>query len=117
MKILAKWRSDDAYVMRQRRFLAWRRPLGLTLLMIGVVLGVSSYWVWRERNPSEVLHLQPPNETTFEIGFIWGLSVAQALVATIGCILLGISYLWGWRGTRLLIKYHDQLRNSDNDTH
>lgn len=115
MKFLDSWMSDEAYLKRQRRFLAIRRPLGILLLVASFSVGACGIWVWFENNPRELILGDPQAEVAFDIGLITGHLFTKGAICVVGCFLLGVSYLWGWRGTRLLIEFHDQLQDAKNE--
>ncbi len=115
MKALEHWMSDEAYLQRQRRFLAIKRPLGVLLLVMSCVVGAIGIWVWFNHNPRDLMAGDPNAQVAYDIGLIAGFTFTKGIICIVGGFLLGVSNLWGWRGTRMLIEFHDQLQDVKNE--
>lgn len=115
MRSFERWMSDEAYLKRQRRFLTIQRPLGVLLLVMSCGVGAIGIWVWFNHNPRDLIAGDPNAQVAYDIGLITGFTFTKGVICIVGGFLLGVSNLWGWRGTRLLIEYDDRLRAVEDD--
>lgn len=106
--------SDEAYIDQQRRSLQYRKPAGLFLILISCLVGAYGLWIWVNHNPRDIIGRDPSARTVFEIGTTMGSLAAFAQLVIIANLITGLSLIFGGRGTRLLIKYHDNLKEREN---
>lgn len=74
-------------------------------------VGAIGIWVRLNHNPRDLMAGDPHAQVAYDIGFITGYTFTKGVICIVGCFLLGVSNLWGWRGTRMLVEIHDQLQD------
>ncbi|MEX2672454.1 MAG: hypothetical protein WD294_10125 [Phycisphaeraceae bacterium] len=121
------WRSsDEQLIERARRWLWWRRPLGIGFMLFGVVAMVASYDLYEqvnelakvmaeseavaEREGAEVVPLTPV--LNFQAGFIAGNAAWIGL-----CMLFGgfLSAFTRDRKTEILLRLWDERRRGEGE--
>lgn len=122
--------TDEEYLEKVKRNYSNRKKIGIISLIIAALLGISSYYaveMANEKNTKIIKSILPRKigapytkidietiEATVELAQTTGNKTGRFIgmsTITVGLLIgFGLSLLFGGRGERLLIKYHEQSK-------